>query len=508
MRLRAVHWAAYATGITFACACTVAACDASPSGDNDDSNDASVSNDSTVVADSQPTPHDADVTDVSQPLDDAGAEDAALNSDAEPLDDANVVSDASPTDSSDTFDGTVAVDSGVSDAGPADDAGSDATVNDAGVADSGVADSGVQDSGVPINRNRLALTSTSACAITSTGKVKCWGNNQYGQLGDGTLAERLGAVEMSGVSNAEALTSGIGHTCALTGSGDVYCVGYNASGQLGDGTKSNRNVPQKVALPAMRKVVAGLDYTYGITSSGQLKVWGDTSRHQALPASYTAGSTTLTPSDVAGLANLADVTGGESHTCFIRDNGSVECWGENTFGQLGLGDGAHYHAAPGILTALTAGSISDVACKVQYQSCVALTTVGGLKVWGDNSGGELGAGASFTTIQTPKTISIATPVVAIVPSRASSYLLLSDGRVQASGGNNKGQLGDGTKTDRKTFGFVSGINNAIAIAAADFHACAMLADESVVCWGGNFYGQLGNGTKIDSTAPVKVVAFP
>jgi len=116
------------------------------------------------------------------------------------------------------------------------------------------------------------------CALTTGGGVQCWGDNAFGQLGDGKQkSERSTAKEVKGLaSGVAAVVAGGGHTCGLTTGGGVKCWGLNEEGQLGDGTKSNRTTPTAVAglESGVTGLAAGIAHTCAVTSAGGVKCWG------------------------------------------------------------------------------------------------------------------------------------------------------------------------------------------------------------------------------------------
>ena len=177
------------------------------------------------------------------------------------------------------------------------------------------------------------------CALTTGGGVKCWGDNGYGQLGDGTTTDRSTPVDVSGLaSGVMAIAAGGSHTCALTTGGGVKCWGCNGYGQLGDGTTTASATPVDVSglASGVTAIAAGMahlcadDGRRGQVLGGEL--------HSASWA--TARRPPSTPVKVNGLASgVLALAAGCRHTCALTTGGGVMSWGFNSAGQFGVDPG-------------------------------------------------------------------------------------------------------------------------------------------------------------------------
>jgi alpha-tubulin suppressor-like RCC1 family protein len=229
------------------------------------------------------------------------------------------------------------------------------------------------------------------CALTSAGGVKCWGLNGSGQLGDGTTINRSTPVDVMGLTSgvvAVAVGPAADHSCAVTSAGALKCWGNNNNGQLGDGTTTDRATPVDVIglTSGVVAAAAGGTHTCVLTTAGGVKCWGNNGAGQ-----LGDGTTTqrLTPVDVIGLpCGVSGVTAGSTHTCARTSSGGATCWGANYGGQIGDGTLNDQHAPVDVI-GLTSG-VTAVAAG--YAHTCAVTTAVSVKCWGNNKAGELGDG--------------------------------------------------------------------------------------------------------------------
>ncbi|WP_298007635.1 MULTISPECIES: hypothetical protein [Anaerolinea] len=340
------------------------------------------------------------------------------------------------------------------------------------------------------------------CALKNSGGVVCWGDNWNGQLGDGTKEDRLTPVAVSGLSGGvTAIAAGYSHSCAQKNSGGVVCWGSNAFGQLGDGTTLERLTPVGVSglSSGVVAITAGYGLTCALTNSGGMLCWGD-NRYGQLGDGTTSGR--LTPVAVSGLSGgVIAIAAGDGHTCGLTDSGGVLCWGNNWNGQLGDGTRENRLTPVGV-SGLTGGVIAIAA---GGSHACALTNSGGVLCWGKNWNGQLGGGALGYRVFPVAVSGLSGGVTAITAGYSHTCGLTDSGGVLCWGDNWNGQLGDGTREDRRTPVGVSGLSSGVvAIAAGRYHTCALTNSGGVLCWGDNRYGQLGDGTTLGRLTPVAV----
>ena len=334
--------------------------------------------------------------------------------------------------------------------------------------------------------------------------MKCWGTNNLGQLGNNTNVPSNIPVDVNGLaSGAAAVSAGLSHTCALTSGGGVKCWGYNGSGQLGSGNYSNSLFPVDVSGlgSGISQVSSGGEHTCALTGTGTVKCWGYNGDGQLGNGNTDASNI---PVDVSGLPGaVSRVSAGYSHTCVLTAAGGVYCWGDNAIGQLGTGT-TDDSLAPVMVSGLGSGVV-DLSVGAEH-TCAVLNG-GGVKCWGKNYSGQVGAdgGGSKTT---PVDVGGLGGSATSVDAGNGHSCAIVNGGLKCWGTNTDGQLGDGTGQSSHTPVSVSGLSSGVLqVSAGSSQTCAVVNSSAISCWGSSDDGEVGNGIPIKRLGPVSVSGF-
>ena len=375
------------------------------------------------------------------------------------------------------------------------------------------------------------------CALGQAG-LRCWGWNGDGQLGlgddvdrggrPGTQPAQLAPLRPNGDGAIYAVAAGGQHTCALLDGGRVKCWGGNEHGQLGQNDALGRDQADTrlaaVQLGADRQAIAVAvsagrwdGHTCVILSRGQVLCWGDNSEGQLGRGDYRSvgdnrgRSVAQAPTVPLGPGHWAlELALGAHHTCALLNTHRVRCWGENR-GQLGLGDRIARggdRASLAQLADVDLGGQMAVAIAAGEAHTCALLQDGGVSCWGVGDAGQLGTGDRLSRLQ-PRGADGSLARVRLTPGHRAvgitaglkhSCALLDDGGVQCWG-DNHGSLGTGDRQAHGAQGLAANAalpridlpGPAVSLSCGGDHTCAVLADGSLRCWGFNAHGQLGLG---------------
>ncbi len=318
----------------------------------------------------------------------------------------------------------------------------------------------------------------------SGGKVACFGNNEYGQLGAFNVGN--GPFVVPELKDVVSIASGGDFNCAADKNGAVWCWGNNRkknntqTGKLGTTGIDQTEVPTLVnGVSNAIKVAIGHNMACALSSAGTVQCWGY-NRNGRLGDGQSTGNN-QPPTEVSGLSGITDIAPGAGGGCARRNDNTIWCWGRYGRGNLGTCCGPQ---------AMQVQNMSDaiaVAAETGYgrngPRC-GLRQNGEVACWGPASHGQLGGGFAFRSdFQSPVTVSLSGTATAVAGYVNGGCALMSDKTIQCWGRNESGQVGDGTTFEHASPGVVTGINDATMIAAGGRGACAIVTGGSVKCWG-------------------------
>jgi len=394
---------------------------------------------------------------------------------------------------------------------------------------------------VPLGSAATAIATDGGrtCAVLKDGRVGCWGRG---------LPRGDGIVWMGAMRGARTLvTSGRGVLCSLGGPTGAACLGDDSSGQLGSGRSLQRRKPTRVAeIEDVEQVWAASRNACAVDAARRLWCWGSNTwaafeadaGTQARPVRVGGGVTDVAmgtrglyafvedeegdrgiraggnlladhgagasdrlayPRPVSNLDGATQIAVGVRHGCAVIADGSVSCWGDNTYGQLGDGAGRDRKRPT---PALIESNVAQVTSG-GFHVC-ALRESGNVACWGSNRNGQTGPGPTWTCntgtrvypcVRRPRRVLGVTGAMQLTSGQWHTCALLTSGSVSCWGANRVGQLGDGSTDERPAPGLVRGISSAVQVAAGEQHTCAVLRSGAVWCWGDNGYGELGRTTE-------------
>lgn len=318
------------------------------------------------------------------------------------------------------------------------------------------------------NAVSVSTSGSHYCVITSARTVKCLGNNNYGQLGNGTTLNSSAPVDVVGVTNAVSITTGASHTCALLSDRTVKCWGRITYAIFGGTNDPTWPVPTTIALPAVESIDSAAAHTCAVTTVGNVWCWGFN-----LGGQLGDGTTTpaAEPVKVQHVSGAVAISAGYLHSCAIVDGGEVKCWGRNTNGQLGDGTlvspdlfELDYHpvdvAGISNAVAIDAGGDSHTCARLANRT---------VKCWGNAKFGQVGDGGATSAEPEP------------LPTMTRNQ-----------------------PTPTQVVG-LSGVEH---LSVGTYNTCVVTDAPAVKCWGRNHLGQLGRADIQPSSTPIVVPGLP
>ena len=413
---------------------------------------------------------------------------------------------------------------------------------------------------------QLAAGTNHACVAMQTAEVECWGEGNYGDLGDGSTANRAIPTVTIGMNNQNvySVSAGTSTGCAISGLGllnlscwgedagdgspvstvhtsavavqglpaggasqvsaafggcavvllgglstGADCWGDNSKGELGDNTTTDATTAVKVKkLSAVQAVTTSDLHACALAHQGEVLCWGSNSNGQ-----LGDGTTTdrLTPVPVAGLpAKATQVEAGGRHTCALLVDGTVWCWGKGGNGELGNGSTSDSSVPVEVTGLPPTVQIAIGGNQLSGNSSCALTMAGGVFCWGWNASGQLGNGTTTDSDIPVAVIGLGSGVLAIANDGSTACAVTTAETASCWGDNSVGELGDGAlggmvTTPVAVSGFTA-LGGAIDSENAG-SVCGITIGGAAVCWGWNGDGQLGDGSTTNTGVPTPVLGL-
>jgi alpha-tubulin suppressor-like RCC1 family protein len=343
------------------------------------------------------------------------------------------------------------------------------------------------------------------CAVVSNGTLQCWGSNDYGKLGLPEPRAYPYPTTLDFPVNVKAVTTAWGNTCALVRDGRVYCWGTNFNGDLGCPIPTTIVSDTCTTFASDYGIIgmdAGAEHTCALQSSGGIKCWGRGEHGENGDGSFVHH---FSPVSVLGIDSAVAMASGIWHTCAVSSDGTVRCWGDNGNGKLGTGNTISY-AVPTPVVGIDGVQTGAVAVAAALSHTCVLLRDHSIQCFGDDSFGQLGDGQYDESwvpwaAQPPMTAS------ALALGYGYTCAVVAPDSVKCWGRGDSGTLGDGVFAGSLTpisVQLSAGVA-VTAITSQSDHVCVLDSAGRVWCWGNNDSGQLGNNSYSASAVPVQAL---
>lgn len=339
----------------------------------------------------------------------------------------------------------------------------------------------------------VPLSTVSTCAIATTQRAYCWGQNYIGELGDGTNLDRAVPTPVSLPASLLAITVGQLHACALDTSKHAWCWGNNSAGQFGNGGTQSSPVPVAAGgVHSFNDIAAGNNFVCGITTAAATYCWGS-SDHGSLGNGVVGlnspATVNSTPIRITGDPGLVLLSAGSYSACGLTALGAAWCWGSYEL-----------FASPGstVFPKLVTGGPAFAKISVGVNHRCALSMDRHLYCWGENYAGQLGDGTTTTRL-TPTLIAAATTWRSVSAGNTGTCAIATDGRTFCWGQNALATGVSGLVPSQ-----VTGAPAYAVVSAGVSQTCGITLEGSGYCAGRR--GGLGNGEFFYAAAPVQVLS--
>jgi alpha-tubulin suppressor-like RCC1 family protein len=381
--------------------------------------------------------------------------------------------------------------------------------------------------GNQLSFKQIAAGYDHSCAIASNNKAYCWGDGQYGQIGNGSLESPTSPVavaqgEMPTGATIRQIAVGSNFTCAVASDDKAYCWGNGTSGRLGNGTTDDKSTPVAVsqgAMPAgatIRQLVIGNTHACAIASDNKAYCWGSGGSGRLGNASSSNRETPVAVSQgaIPAGATAQWIAAGDNHTCLIASDSKAYCWGSGANGALGNGDIINYNVPVAVSQGAIPAGVTFLKLSAGGAMSCAIASDNKAYCWGANTAGYLGNGNEIDQTAPVAVVQGQMPPGATI-QQISSYdhhtcVVASDSKAYCWGSGSYGRLGYGSSSSIESpVAVVQGEMPVgltfVEVSAGQDHTCAIGSNGKAYCWGLNGHGQLGNASLTNADSPSQVI---
>jgi len=336
------------------------------------------------------------------------------------------------------------------------------------------------------------------------GQLFSWGNDSYGQLGDGTVLARSSPVQIGALRTWRDISVGYRHVLLVKNDNTLWAMGINDTGQLGTNNIVYYSSPVQIgALANWKQVSAGQSQSLAIKTDGTLWGWGsNTTGELGNTSSGVTNSPYSSPIQIGSLTNWAYVSAGPGISMAIKTDGTMWSWGSGLYGAIGNNSNNINYSSPIQIGIGTTWKTVSAGGSLASPTGFAIDTTGALWVWGSNQWGQLGNN-SIAYVSSPVQLGSLTNWKQVFNS-GTSLAVKTDGTLWGWGLNTNGQTGNGNTLYYSSPVQIGSLSNWSKIALSSLSAAAIKSDGTLWAWGQNASGQLGNGNIVNYSSPVQV----
>lgn len=333
--------------------------------------------------------------------------------------------------------------------------------------------------------------------IKSNGTIWSCGNNNFGQLGNGTTIDSNFPNQIGNDNNWESISTFYSHSLATKKDGTLWAWGAGNNGQLGNGTQTDANIPTQIGNNSnWKSISAGKAFSMTIKTDGTLWAWGINNYAQL------GDGTTITktiPIQITTDTNWKTISAGYTHTLAIKTDGTLWAWGDNGFGQLGNGTQIDLNIPTQIGNDNNWQFISS-----GWNYSLAIKTDGSLWAWGRNESGQLGDGTTIKKTN-PTQITLDTNWKSVSANDKHSLAIKTNGTLWAWGNNQFGQIGNNSTNLYEPNPIqIDNSTDWMFISTGEGHSLSIKTDGTLWAWGANGLGELGDSTNTDKHIPTVI----